>query len=346
MSALRTVAMTPATGASAPGSPLPRSTHMSVHVFKPKNAAKRLCIAAASRDVSSHPSPLDVGRQLAELRAREAAGSAAPLLADPYAALLADGLAGAGAELATDVDPADEAFDLLSTRFIDDQLLLVSSSVNVGRSQEYNQVVLVGDGCCTRSFRMPWPQGTVIYMVAPGEVHERAEAVLAAATPRPRVPRGCLLRRVVCDYTIPGATCARELQRAGYRPDRVSVWALQGTRRAGLATPALEAIFADASNLAALESVLVGELGNTIPHDVDQLLASFGLLGTTFEAAAVAEQVGAYGDVAARSGGADAPRPLLFRAQQRRLSLAEIEMYDSHVTAAEEVDEDFFGTFS
>jgi hypothetical protein len=38
--------------------------------------------------------------------------------------------------------------------------------------------------------------------------------------------------------------------------------------------------------------------------------------------------------------------PLLFRAQQRRLSLQEIEMYESHVSAAEEVDEDFFGNFS
>ena len=39
-------------------------------------------------------------------------------------------------------------------------------------------------------------------------------------------------------------------------------------------------------------------------------------------------------------------RPWLFVAQQKRLSLAEMGIYDDHVAAAEEVDEDFFGNFS
>jgi hypothetical protein len=37
---------------------------------------------------------------------------------------------------------------------------------------------------------------------------------------------------------------------------------------------------------------------------------------------------------------------LLFAAQQLRLSLSEMGVYESHVEAAEAVDEDFFGNFS
>ena len=34
-------------------------------------------------------------------------------------------------------------------------------------AQEYNQVVLVGDALDTRPFRLPWPEGTVMFCVAP-----------------------------------------------------------------------------------------------------------------------------------------------------------------------------------
>lgn len=52
----------------------------------------------------------------------------------------------------------------------------------------------------TRPFRLPWPEGTVLYMVAPPEVHEVAEAVLAQQGAA--VPRGCLLRRVRADLQV------------------------------------------------------------------------------------------------------------------------------------------------
>lgn len=41
-----------------------------------------------------------------------------------------------------------------------------------------------------------------------------------------------------------------------------------------------------------------------------------------------------------------APRPWLFVAQQKRLSNREMGVYEDHVSAAEQVDEDFFGNFS
>jgi hypothetical protein len=40
------------------------------------------------------------------------------------------------------------------------------------------------------------------------------------------------------------------------------------------------------------------------------------------------------------------PRPWLFVAHQKRLSLLQMGIYSEHAAAAEETDEDFFGNFS
>ena len=170
-----------------------------------------------------YPTALDSSRQLAQLRARESERPS-PLLNDPYAQKLIETSSNSSPENDANHLEVTAAFDLIAARFVDDQLLLASSNVNANRNQEYNQIVIIGDGYCTRPFRLPWPSGTVIYMVALGEVHERAEALLADVPAR--VPRGCLLRRVDCSFTE-GSSFAAALQRAGYRPDRLSVWGLQ-----------------------------------------------------------------------------------------------------------------------
>jgi len=132
---------------------------------------------------------------------------------------------------------------------------------------------------------------------------------------------------------------------------------LQGIRQLHLNETAISSIFADISNLAALESLLFGELPATTPAGVENLLASFGLLGTHFDLKSVAQHIesadkspswwnAAISPAISREDSEKMEGPLLFRAQQRRLSLQEIEMYESHVSAAEEVDEDFFGNFS
>lgn len=90
--------------------------------------------------------------------------------------------------------------------------------------QEYNQVVLVGDAFDTRPFRLPWPEGTVLFCVAPAAAHAAADAAFKAAGAR--VPRGCLLRRVPAELAG-GASFAGALETAGFRGDRLSVWALQ-----------------------------------------------------------------------------------------------------------------------
>lgn len=61
------------------------------------------------------------------------------------------------------------------------------------------QVVLVGCGLDTRPFRLPWPSGTVVFLLAPADVHAAAAVALPA---RPPMPRGCLLRRVSVDIQV------------------------------------------------------------------------------------------------------------------------------------------------
>ena len=75
-----------------------------------------------------------------------------------------------------------------------------------------------------RVCRLPWPEGTVIFDVAPADAHAVAAAALKAADAH--VPRACLLRRVVAEY---GARPSFQpaLAAGGLRGDRLSVWALQ-----------------------------------------------------------------------------------------------------------------------
>eukprot|EP00899_Mesostigma_viride_P001980 jgi/Mesvir1/11783/Mv00150-RA.1 len=59
------------------------------------------------------------------------------------------------------------------------------------------QVVLVGAGMDTRPYRLPWPKGTVIFEVGPGEALQYAKDIFKAASVR--TPSGCLLRQVGAD---------------------------------------------------------------------------------------------------------------------------------------------------
>lgn len=155
----------------------------------------------------------------------------------------------------------------------------------------------------------------------PGEVHERVEAVLSEA--QARVPRGCLLRRVAASLQ-PGASFAEALAAAGFRGDRLSVWALQARQCPSVVAPrrncsrqhtcqpssahaslraqrwrvpgllgSLQAVLTDMSNLAAFDSVLAGELPPMRRRAAEDLLASYGFLGTTLD---FAERAAEYGD--------------------------------------------------
>lgn len=275
--------------------------------------------------------PIDVSTYLAALRANEN-----PLVSDTIAGSLVS-LAGRRDEQQF----CRPDYDLLITKFMDEQLLKTLSIVNMERShaREYRQVVLLVDAFDTRPFRLPWPPGTLLFLVAPGEAHEKAEAVLAQQ--RIFVPRGCLLRRVPCDISKP-ASFADTLLRAGFQSERLSVWSLQGSNCFQLDDAVLYSFLTDISNLAAFDSFIFGEWKYCLQKEVDTVLASFGLLGSAISLKEV--QAAIVADYAQDIDDDDAP--WLFVAQQKRLSLDEMATYGSHVSAAEETDEDFFGNFS
>jgi hypothetical protein len=242
-------------------------------------ARRRRCVAAAaaaSPSSSSPPRALETAAQLAASRLAESRRPD-PLFIDPFAELLvhADGSSSGGedsnngtttasATTTTDDAPSPSILlDAVATRYLDECLLNAASATSVtrmARGEDYRQVVLLGaDGGDCRPFRLPWPEGTVLFLVAPAEVHERAEALLeqqqkegGADAAVARVPRGCLLRRVDLDLgalhraaaaadgggssdeassssSRPDATIFMDaLARAGFRGDRLSVWGLQG----------------------------------------------------------------------------------------------------------------------
>lgn len=272
------------------------------------------------------------------------------LFADEYAEFFADQCAQEPSKGDGSKVNADESFDIISSKFIDVTVLNIASMVNMNREQDYSQVVLLGDGTCTRFCRLPWPAGTVIYLVAPAEVHERAEAILKYKNAL--APRGCLLRRVSWNLGSSDRNLFEALKDKGFRGDRVSVWALNGIRALGVPLDIMEHVFSEIANAAAFESIILGEFPEISVLNLENFLAKYGLGGNHIRLQTVCDQCipGYEGHPgwmqALESFESREECPRLFRATQRRVSLDEMEMYNSHVAAAEEVDEDFFGNFS
>lgn len=298
----------------------------------------------------AHPSGdtlLEKSFKMARMRRN---ASEANIIADEFAELFAEQCSpesskGKNADLDT-----NESFDMISTKFIDESVLNIASMVNMNREQEYSQVVLLGDGTCTRFSRLPWPAGTVIYLVAPPEVHERAEAILKGTSAS--APRGSLLRRVSLNLGTSDTNLSDALKDKGFRGDRVSVWGMNGIRALDLSLETMEHIFSEIVNCAAFESIILGEFPDVSVLDLENFLAKYGLVGNHIPLQIVCDQCipgyTEHPDLMNALNMYDSREecPRLFRATQRRVSLEEMDMYNNHVAAAEEVDEDFFGNFS
>jgi hypothetical protein len=254
-----------------------------------------------------------------------------------------------------------------------------------------------------RPFRLPWPPGTLLFLVAPPEVHEQAEALLAAAAqqegqPQAHVMRGCLLRRVSMNLSaaaaagaapaeavtsspvaatepaveaagaVPATIFSAQLARAGFRADRLSVWALQGLHGQGLGKQQLQALLAEVADCAAFHSLLVGEVPGPISKkETENLLAEAGLLGAAFsheqesydrwqqqdglQESLQGNVIEQRGDAAVGSGeaGSEALAPRwLCTAQQLRLSLEQMGIYEDWSSEFADADagDDFIGNFS
>jgi len=212
-------APSPAPGAAAAAAPPPPPPPP-----RPPRALEAAAQLAASRLAESRRPDALFNDPFAELLARAdgqagAAGGASDESVTT-AGTLATTTATAAATTTATAAAAAALLDAVATRYLDECLLNAAAATSVtrmARGEDYRQVVLLGDGGDCRPFRLPWPEGTILFSVAPAEVHERAEALLqqqqvpprqpdgGEASPPPpppaRVPRGCLLRRVDLDVS-------------------------------------------------------------------------------------------------------------------------------------------------
>jgi methyltransferase (TIGR00027 family) len=156
-------------------------------------------------------------RWMAAARARESE-RADRLFCDPLAAALA------GPEGFTWLERMEAAaqsggpglYPVIRTRFFDD--FLVGSCRRLG----VRQVVLAAAGLDTRAFRLDWPSRTRLYEMDLPEVLDAKEDVIDRAGAKPN----CERRTVRVD--LRETTWPEVLLTSGYRPERPSVWLIEG----------------------------------------------------------------------------------------------------------------------
>src|SRR5215212_9198075 len=140
------------------------------------------------------------------------------LFYDPLAAALAGPEGFAWLERMEAAAQADgpALYPVLRTRFFDDFLLDSCRRLGV------RQVVLAAAGLDTRAFRLDWPSRTRLYEMDLAEVLDAKEDVLDRAEAKPACERRTI-RVDLRETTWPEALLA-----SGYRPERPSVWLIEG----------------------------------------------------------------------------------------------------------------------
>jgi methyltransferase (TIGR00027 family) len=156
-------------------------------------------------------------RWMAAARARESE-RADRLFYDPLAAALAGPEGFAWLERMETAARSDGPglYPVIRTRFFDDFLL--DSCRRLGA----RQVVLAAAGLDTRAFRLDWPSRTRLYEMDLPEVLDAKEDVIDKAGAKPT----CERRTIRVD--LREATWPEALLASGYRPERPSVWLIEG----------------------------------------------------------------------------------------------------------------------
>ncbi|MDH6197819.1 methyltransferase (TIGR00027 family) [Mycobacterium frederiksbergense] len=181
----------------------------------------------ARSDTDSWDLASSVGATATMVAAARAIASAEPdpLINDPYAAALVravglefftklvdgeitlDGELAAGAELMTGVMA-------VRTKFFDD---FFRSATNAG----IRQAVILASGLDSRAYRLPWPQGTVVYEIDQPQVIDAKTATMAQIGASPTAERRTVAVDLRDDW--PAA-----LRAAGFDPTAPSAWSAEG----------------------------------------------------------------------------------------------------------------------
>jgi methyltransferase (TIGR00027 family) len=214
---------------------------------------------------------------VAAARALEAQ-RAEPLALDPYAEVFVRAVGGEWADLldgkapdhqlATEFGVGFQAFQGGRTRFFDNYF---HAAADAG----VRQIVILASGLDSRGYRLPWPDGTVIYELDRPLVQEFKRRVLAEHGDEPTAER----REVAVDLRDDWPQALRD---SGFDPSRPSAWLAEGLLLY-LPAAAQEQLFTGIDALAAPGSHVAVE--ETVPMD-----------SAAFEAAVAAERAEGHED--------------------------------------------------
>ncbi|KHO26972.1 SAM-dependent methyltransferase [Mycolicibacterium setense] len=211
----------------------------------------------ARSDTDSWDLASSVGATATMVAAARAIASAEPdpLINDPYAA---DLVRAVGVEFFTKLVDGDIALDgelaegaalmtgimAVRTKFFDD---FFTSSVDAG----IRQAVILASGLDSRAYRLPWPDGTVVYEIDQPEVIGAKTATMTQIGATPTAERRAVAVDLRDDW--PAA-----LQAAGFDPAAPSAWSAEGLL-AYLPPEAQDRLFDNISALSAPGSRLATE---------------------------------------------------------------------------------------
>lgn len=216
-----------------------------------------LFVAAARALESRRPRPLAVD-PFAERFCRAAGGEWAAMFEDTGFEDTGGGTDGAGngdvgaLSLRSQFGEHFTSFQGARTRYFD---AYFARAAEAGAEQ----VVLLAAGLDSRAYRLPWPDGTVVYELDQPQVLDFKREVLAHGGAEPRAER----REVAVDLRDDWVAALRG---AGFDPARPSAWLAEGLL-IYLPAAAQEQLFRGVDALAAAGSWVAVEEGAPMPHE-------------------------------------------------------------------------------
>lgn len=186
-----------------------------------------------------------------------------PLSLDPYAELFCRAVGGQWADLLDGNAPDDRlasefgghfvSFQAARTKYFDEYFAAASEA-------GVRQIVLLAAGLDSRAYRLPWPDGTVVYELDQPKVLQFKREVLGGHGDTAMAER----REVAVDLRDDWPAALRS---AGFDPSRPSAWLAEGLL-IYLPAVAQEQLFAGIDDLASPGSWVAVEEGTPMPGEV------------------------------------------------------------------------------
>ncbi|GAB2724243.1 class I SAM-dependent methyltransferase [Nocardia thraciensis] len=176
---------------------------------------------------------------------------------DEWSALL-DGEAPGHPLTATEFGRDFQEFQVARTKYFDDYFRDATAA-------EVRQVVILAAGLDARAYRLPWPDGTVVYELDRPQVLEFKRNVLADNGDKPRTDR----REVPVDLR---EDWPRALRDSGFDPSAPTAWLAEGLL-IYLPAAAVEQLFEAIASLSAPGSRVAIEQIQTLPEEAAAALA-------------------------------------------------------------------------